>query len=300
MPNTSTIKVPHLFGTEAAYQMPRPYDPSKPTTVLINSFTMTSDLYKAQFENEALLDAMNIVAIEPMGHGQTRTSSDTFTYWDTSIMTLQALDALGIKGKVFALGTSQGGWIVVRMALLQPDRIAGIIPLGTSMDFESDRTRELGNFNAFDALTKPIEDFRSTSATPDFEIPKWFRDFPIYTGFGNDIDQGTIDFWEAEMKQNFSGDDGRRRLRENCINLRDRDGLHMRLYEVKCPVLWLHGTADLAYTVANAEEEIKLFINAPEAKLQVVKDGQHYLSASHPEVVDNALMDFVKRWSKSE
>jgi homoserine acetyltransferase len=65
----------------------------------------------------------------------------------------QVVEALGMKGKVFALGTSQGGWIVVRMALLQPHRIAGIIPLGTSMDFKSDRTRRLGNFNAYDNLT---------------------------------------------------------------------------------------------------------------------------------------------------
>jgi hypothetical protein len=68
MPNTKTIRVPHLFGTDAAYQMPRPYDSSKPTCVLINSFTMTSDLYAPQYKNETLLDAMNILAVEPYGN----------------------------------------------------------------------------------------------------------------------------------------------------------------------------------------------------------------------------------------
>ena len=47
-------------------------------------------------------------------------------------MNLQVMDALGIK-KAFVLGTSQGGWLTARMALLGPDRIEGIIPLGTSM-----------------------------------------------------------------------------------------------------------------------------------------------------------------------
>ena len=51
------------------------------------------------------------------------------------------------------------------------------------------------------------------------------------------------------------------------------------------------------YSVANAEEEIKLFVNSPDAKLQTVKDGQHFLSYSHPEVVDQALIDFVSRYS---
>jgi hypothetical protein len=112
MAPVKTIKVPHLFGTSAGYQMPRPYNPNLPTCILVNSFSMTSDLYTAQFEDERLLERVNIIAIEPYGHGQTRASSPTFTYWDTAIMNLQVIDALGIQGKVFALGTSQGGWIV--------------------------------------------------------------------------------------------------------------------------------------------------------------------------------------------
>lgn len=46
MPNTKTIRVPHLGGINAAYQMPQPYDPSKPTLVLVNSFTTSSELYQ--------------------------------------------------------------------------------------------------------------------------------------------------------------------------------------------------------------------------------------------------------------
>lgn len=237
MSNTKIIKVPHLWGTQVGYQMPRPYDSSKPTCILINSFTMTSDLYDAQYKNQTLLDTMNIIAVEPYGHGHTRSPSRTFTYWDTAIMTLQLLDALQIKGKIFALGTSQGGWIVVRMALLQPDRIAGIIPLGTSMDYESDRSRQLGNFDCLNALTQPIKDLSSPDPTPDFVISAEFRKFPIYTGFGDHVDVDTVKFWNKEMVKNYSGDEGRRRLKECCVNLRDRDGLHLRLDEVRCPVL---------------------------------------------------------------
>lgn len=258
---------------------------------------MTSELYSAQYQDEKLLDAMNIIAIEPLGHGKTTTPSPVFTYWDTAIIALQVLDALEVKGKIFALGTSQGGWIVVRMYLLRPDRIAGIIPLGTSMDYESQRTRDLGNFDCLATLAGPIKEFESNLQTPDFVIPQSFRDFPIHVGFGKSIDNATVKFWNEEMKRNYSGDDGRRRLKEVTINLRDRDGLHNRLYEVRCPVLWLHGTEDAAYGVPNAEEEIKLFVNSPDARLQVVEGGQHYLSASHPEIVDRALIDFVKKYS---
>lgn len=112
--------------------MPHPYNPSKPTLILVNSFTTSSELYRSQYEHKALTDTVNLLAIELLGHGKTRTQAENFTYWDTALMNLQVMDALGIK-KAYVLGTSQGGWITVRMALLGPDRIEGIIPLGTSM-----------------------------------------------------------------------------------------------------------------------------------------------------------------------
>ncbi len=124
MPNTKIVRVPHLWGIDAAYQMPQPYDPSKPTMVLVNSFATSSELYRPQFSDNKILDTMNLLAIEPLGHGQTETlATGSFTFWDTAIMILQVMDQLGIE-KAFALGTSQGGFIVARMALLRPGRVS--------------------------------------------------------------------------------------------------------------------------------------------------------------------------------
>jgi pimeloyl-ACP methyl ester carboxylesterase len=122
MPNTKIVHVPHLGGIDAAYQMPFPFRAAKPTLVLVNSMTTSSELYRLQFDDRKLNDRMNLLAIEPLGHGQTRAKSEQFTYWDTAIMNLQVMEALGIKS-AFALGTSQGGWIVARMALLAPEKV---------------------------------------------------------------------------------------------------------------------------------------------------------------------------------
>ncbi|WP_405164603.1 alpha/beta hydrolase [Nocardia sp. NBC_01499] len=81
------------------------------------------------------------------------------------------------------------------------------------------------------------------------------------------------------------------------MNLRDRDGLHGRLDDVRCPVLWLHGTADQVYSVENAKEKIRMFTRSPEARLAVVEGGQHFLSASNPAEVDDAALEFVRRWA---
>ena len=296
MSSTKTVSIPHLEAT-AGYQMPHPYDPSKPTLVLIHSFTTSSELYRQQFEDEKLTSTMNLLAIELLGHGHTRTKHQNFTYWDTATMNLQVMEALGIK-KAFVLGTSQGGWLTARMALLAPEKIEGIIPLGTSMDSESERAQKLGCWDAPTALANYLNQWTTTKATPDFEPDNDFCDFLINVGFGEDCENSVRDYWRKSIKSSYKGDEGRKRARMATINLRERDSLHSRLFDITCPVMWLHGTKDPVYSVPNAKEEIKLFVNAPEAKLKTVDGGQHFLSASHPKEVRDALIDFVGKWHK--
>jgi len=298
MPNTKLIHVPHLGGIEVAYQMPELYDPHKPTLVLVNSFTTSSELYGQQYANKTLTNTMNLLAIELLGHGQTRTERENWTYWDTAEMNLQVLDALKID-KAFVLGTSQGGWITVRMAVMRPEKIAGIIPLGTSLDSETEITRHLKCWDAPSLLTPCIDRWTSEQPTPEFQPELDYCDFLIDIGFGKDDCPANVrDFWRKTIRENYQGDDGRRRIRMAAINLRDRDGLHARLFDVRCPVMWLHGTKDVVYSVANAQREIKLFVNSPDAKLVTIQDGAHFLSASNPEEVDKALIEFVKKYGK--
>lgn len=122
MPN-QIVRVPQLGGTDAAYQISQPYDPAKPTIVLINSFTTTSELFQAQFSDSRLTDIANLLAIEPLGHGQTRARRESWTYWDSAEMNFQVMDALRIS-KVFVLGTSQGGSIAARMAVLRSEKVS--------------------------------------------------------------------------------------------------------------------------------------------------------------------------------
>lgn len=289
-----TVEIPHLGGSTVGYTFARPYDPALPTLVLINSYTTSADLYRPQFADPALASTANLLALEPYGHGRTRATYQHFTFWDSAVANLQVLEALGIR-EAFVLGTSQGGWVAVRMALLAPDVVKGVIPLGTSMDFESPRSRDLGcwdgvEFNTplVDALADPVDD--------DWVVPDQFVDDVFDAALGG-ISGEERDFWLAAYRANYAGDAGRRRLRLSTVNLRDRDGLHGRLDEVRCPLLWLHGTADQVYSVANAEEEIRMFNHAPEARLETIEGGQHFLSASNPVEVDSALIDFVKRWA---
>lgn len=165
------------------------------------------------------------------------------------------------------------------------------------MDYESERSRRLGCWDAV-AITTPFIEKWTRHAPPDFSPGPEYTKLLLDQGFGEDFSQNERQFWAREIEKNYHGNDGRQRVRVAMINLRDRDGLHARLWDVKCPVLWMQGTKDKSFSVANAEEEIKLFVNSKESKLKVVEGGQHFLSATNPEEVNCAVLEFVQKWSQ--
>lgn len=60
----------------------------------------------------------------------------------------------------------------------------------------------------------------------------------------------------------------------------------------------IQGTNDAVYSVANAKEEIQLFTESKDARLEIVQGGQHFLSASHPKEVNAYVVEFVKKYGK--
>lgn len=140
MAATHTIAIPQLGGITAGYVVSssssssgadnttsgtaNTIDPSKPTIVMMNGMYMCSSIFSEQFANPRLTSAANLLAIEPPGTGATTCAKteDHWTYWDAAAMALQVMDRLGVE-KAFALGSSAGGWIVARMALLAPERV---------------------------------------------------------------------------------------------------------------------------------------------------------------------------------
>lgn len=252
MAASRTITVPHLGGIRAGYAISGDghIDPSKPTIVLLNSMCMTVSLYNAQFADKRLTSAANFVAIEPLGHGATTTTSEAighFTYWDSAIMALQVMDALEIA-KAYALGTSQGGWIVTRMALLAPGRIAGLLLLGTSMDYESSASREKGCWDPKTLLSPFLEKWAAPAAAEEEEEEGGKAEFVVDDvwcglvggfGFGDQATPEVAAYWTNVLKEVYRGEEGRKNLRLALLNLLSRDGLLLRLGDVQCPVHWL-------------------------------------------------------------
>ncbi|KAK7191603.1 hypothetical protein DPSP01_004790 [Paraphaeosphaeria sporulosa] len=294
--STIPITISHLGTLNVGYRISNDaIDASKPTLVCINSMCMTTALFTPQFESPELSSAVNILAIEPLGHGSTSfpTKATHFTYWDSAAVALEAMTALGVE-KAFLLGTSQGGWMVVRMALLAPSRILGLLPLGTSMDAETAETREKGCWDPVPLLYPFAEKWTSAKPTPDFEIDDTWCGMVASFGFGAHATEASTAFWTQVLKDTYKGDEGRKKARMAVLCLLTRDSLNLRLADLTCPVHWLQGSEDAPYGCAVQKEQIELFKGSVEKKLSIVEGGAHYLNATNAKEVNEAILAMVK------
>ena len=111
--------------------------------------------------------------------------------------------------------------------------------MGTSMDCESERTRQLGCWNGPTIVSSFLKQWPASEASSTFEPDDVYCDAVIDIGL-NEVTPEVRDFWRKTIKSNYQGDEGRRRIRMAAINLAERGGLHLRLSDIQCPVLWLH------------------------------------------------------------
>lgn len=212
-------------------------------------------------------------------------------------MIAQVMDTLGIR-KAFIAGTSQGGFIAVRVALYIPDRIVGIIPIGTMMDKEGDRSMGLGCWNATEGSEGIVKETANTdTASADYVVSDGIVEAILGISFGSKLDEEAKSTFSASMKKVYSGEAGKKKLRQAVINLRERDGLHGRLGEIKAPVLWLQGDEDNVFSVKNAQEEIKLFTGSTKAEVKVIQGGQHLLGWTNAKEVNHEIAAFITEYN---
>ncbi|MFC0433716.1 alpha/beta fold hydrolase [Kutzneria buriramensis] len=235
-----------------------------PAVVLLHSFLMDGEMFAPQVA--ALGDAFRLVTVDIRGHGQSPVDGP-FTYWDVANDVLEVLDQLGID-QFAAVGTSQGGFVAMRLALIAPERVTAIAVLGSSAAAEDPQVAEayrgLGTLWATQGPTDQLLDMVATICIGAMDSSAWrikLRALPID------------------------------RVHVLLNVLVDRDGLLDRLGEISCPALVLHGGADAAYPVERAEE---IAAAVPKAEpVVLVEGGAHFLSLTNPDEVNPPLRAFL-------
>ncbi len=205
------------------------------------------------------------------GHGQTESTDDAFTYWDSANDLLGLLDHLGVERAVLA-GMSQGGYLSLRAALAAPDRVSALVLLDTQPGVE-DPEKRAGYDQLLEAWTAP--------GGPPQEVLDTVAAIILGPGY-----EGAA-HWQ-ERWRSMPED----RVRQVYATLVGREDLSPRVSELTMPALVVHGDQDLAIDVATAREFAEAL---PAGEFVAIEGAGHAANLTDPEPVNAAIESFLAR-----
>jgi 3-oxoadipate enol-lactonase len=241
---------------------------SGPAVLFCHSFAMNGAMFSPQLT--AFAGRYCCITWDQRGHGQSP-ASGSFTLWDSARDALALLDRLEIDRAIF-VGTSQGGFVSLRAALLAPDRVRGLAVMGTSAATE-------------DPVQKAAhEQLHATFFGSPDGPPEPVLDMLVQAFFGQRFDPGP---WREHFRC-LPKDQATYSFRA----LVDRDEVVTRLKRITAPTLVLHGTADPYYPPSHGEEIAKGVADC--RGFVLVEGGAHFLSLTDPEPVNTALQELFE------
>jgi 3-oxoadipate enol-lactonase len=239
-----------------------------PVVVLSHGYLMDSSMFDPQVA--ALAPEYRVITWDERGFGGTK-AGGPFTYWDSASDVLGLLDHLGVEQAVLG-GMSQGGFLSLRAALQAPRRVRALVLIDSQAGLEN------------------------PEAAPAYEEMEriWLEQGPepvqdVVASIILGPADGTVEYapWLAKWAT-IERDDTVFAFR--C--LMDRDDITSRLGEISCPTLILHGTADAAIPMEQAEV-VRDGLTGP-ATLVQIDGGTHASNLSHPAEVNAAMLAFLR------
>ncbi|MFT7650293.1 MAG: 3-oxoadipate enol-lactonase [Candidatus Poriferisodalaceae bacterium] len=216
---------------------------------------------------DALSDRYRCVAWDERGFGGTPATGE-FSYWDSAADAVALLDHLGINQAVFA-GMSQGGFLSLRAALGNPDRVRALVLIDTQPGIDDQETIE--GYHGMIA--------HWTSDEPLGEVGQFVASLIL----GDEaLTAEWIPRWEAARSDGMVHAAGA---------LLGRDDITSRMGEISCPALIVHGEADQAITIDKAEEMQAMLSDC--RGLIRIPGAAHAPNMTDPQIVNPALEMFL-------
>ena len=224
-----------------------------------------------------------VIAHDRRGHGrsdQTDTGNDMDTY---AADVAEIAGALDLRDAVHAGHSTGGGEVARYAARAERGRVAKIILIAAipPVMVRSDTNPDGFPIEVFDGLRSALETNRA----------QFYRDLPSgpFYGFnreGAEVSQGLIDNW---WRQGMSGG---AKAHHDCIEVFSETDFTEDLKALEMPVMIIHGEDDQIVPIGNsAHKAIRL---VRDGTLKTYAGLSHGLFATHPEVVNPDMLDFVR------
>jgi 3-oxoadipate enol-lactonase len=237
-----------------------------PVVMLSHGFLMDRTMFVDQV---AVLRAnYRVITWDGRGFGATVYDEQPFTFWDSAHDCLGLMDHLGV-GRAVVGGMSQGGFVALRVALLDPGRVRGLVLLDTQAGPE-------------DAEVIPL--YRGM-------IDSWVTDGPTdeLAAAGASLiigDAGLSATWTAIWKSR-----PKESLRNPGQTLIEREDITDRLVEITAPALVVHGTVDVSISMDKAEALAAGLVGC--VGVVAIEGGTHAANLTHPGPVNGAILAFL-------
>jgi 3-oxoadipate enol-lactonase len=256
-------------GIRFAYEESGPA--GAPVVVFSHGFLMDGEMFQPNIAE--LCNVFRCIVWDQRGFGATGPTTKAFSYWDSARDLIALLDHLEIASASL-VGMSQGGFLSMRAALLEPDRFRALALISTRSDIDSEAVHQsfedLKGEWARNGATHVAQNLSAFLLGADYEAsPTW------------------IDKWMRLGAEHF----------EHPVNaLISRDDITSRLHEITHSTLVFHGSDDIAISPLCGES---IAAGLPNCKGFILVDkAGHTPNLTHAERVNPALRDFLMRYAR--
>jgi pimeloyl-ACP methyl ester carboxylesterase len=235
-----------------------------PAVIFSHGFLMDHEMFAPQVAD--LAPEFRCITWDERGFGQTPATAP-FTYYDSAADCLALLSSLGVERAVLA-GMSQGGFLSLRAALAEPERVAALVLIDTQAGVEDPEAVPLyeGMHDTFISVgPEPVQEaIASLILGADADWAPWFAKW------------ATLD--RAGFTHAF-----------RC--LMDRDDISDRIGTITCPAIIFHGSVDVSIPMP-AAEYLRDHLGGS-TELVTVEGAAHASNLTHAGAVDPPLREFL-------
>ncbi|WP_128645446.1 alpha/beta fold hydrolase [Rhodococcus sp. BS-15] len=259
--------MPHVTSNGARIRYDDTGSPALPALLLAHGMFMDRRMFDRQIDE--LSQIARIICWDARGHGDTTDQDKPFTYWQSAQDALAVLDELDIERAVIG-GMSQGGFTALRLALTAPERVSGLVLIGTEAGRPTPDQVEQYNelFAAWLDDAVPLEPLARSLA-------------PGLIGGDVDRDQRVwIDRWLCQDRTLIT-------QAAECIVA--RDSVTDRVAEISASALVIRGADDMSISSTTVHE----LATALNTSVVEIAGAGHAVNWTHPAPVNAAIRNYI-------